>query len=181
MGRSGTGLGLAVVWNTVHDHNGKIHVESSNGGTSFHLYFPVITEQESVQDTDSKNCDITGNGEHILIIDDEPQLRDIAGSMLQSLGYKVDTVSSGELAIEFVQHSPVDLLVIDMVMEPGINGQKTYEEIIKLYPAQKAIITSGFSLSKDVKLTLKQGAEKFINKPYTLKQLGETVKEILQT
>lgn len=181
IGRSGTGLGLAVVWNTVHDHNGKIHVESSSDGTSFHLYFPVLGEHEIVQDTDSENHDITGNGEHILIIDDEPQLRDIAGSMLQSLGYKVDTVSSGELAIEFVQHSPVDLLVIDMVMEPGINGQKTYEKIIKLYPDQKAIITSGFSLSKDVKLTLTQGAEKFINKPYTLKQLGETVKEVLQT
>jgi len=179
MGRSGTGLGLAVVWNTVHDHNGKIHVESSSAGTIFHLYFPVSAEHEILQDTDPVSQDITGNGEHILIIDDEPQIRDIASSMLQSLGYKVDSVGSGELAIEFIQHGPVDLLVIDMLMEPGINGQKTYEEIIKLHPDQKAIITSGFSLSKDVKLTLKQGAEKFINKPYTLEQLGLVVKEVL--
>jgi PAS domain S-box-containing protein len=179
MGRSGTGLGLAVVWNTVHDHNGKIHVESSGEGTVFRLYFPVLGEHQILQDTGHVSRDITGNGEHILVIDDEPQLRDIAGSMLQTLGYKVDSVSSGELAIEFVRKSPVDLLVIDMLMEPGINGQKTYEEIIKIRPDQKAIITSGFSLSKDVKLTLKQGAEKFINKPYTLEQLGEAVKEIL--
>jgi PAS domain S-box-containing protein len=179
MGLSGTGLGLAVVWNTVHDHNGRITVESSSTGTSFHLYFPVVAEHEILQGIDTISNNIFGNGEHILVIDDEPQLRDIASRMLQNLNYKVDSVCSGELAFEFVKENPVDLLIIDMLMEPGINGRETYENIKNLYPDQQAIITSGFSQSEDVILSLKLGANKFINKPYTLEQLGEAVKEIL--
>ena len=179
LGRSGTGLGLAIVWNTVQDHDGAITVSSSNQGTCFTLYFPVSEEQGGELPDTSEKVNLAGHGEHILIVDDEPQLRDIASQMLQALGYKVHSVCSGELAIKFVQENPVDLIVLDMQMEPGMNGRQTYEEIIKLIPGQKAIIASGFSESDDVKAALRLGARGFMKKPYSMVQLGQGVKEAL--
>ncbi|MCI5222734.1 MAG: response regulator [Candidatus Electrothrix sp. AR4] len=122
---------------------------------------------------------MTGNRDFILVVDDEPQLRDIAGRMLQSIGYTVDSVCSGELAIKYLRDNPVDLLVIDMQMEPGMNGYETYQEIIKLYPKQKAVIASGFSNNEEVNATLELGANGFIKKPYSMEQLGWAVKEAL--
>ncbi|MBU0943522.1 MAG: response regulator [Proteobacteria bacterium] len=179
MGRSGTGLGLAVVWNTMIDHAGKIFVESSDKGTRFQLYFPVATETDVVQREKVLIEKIDGNGESILVVDDEPQLRDIAAQMLGSLGYLVDSVDSGESAVEFVKKQAVDLIVIDMLMEPGMNGRQAYEEILERYPGQRAIIASGFSESDDVQMTLQRGAGGFIKKPYSIVQLGRAVKEAL--
>lgn len=179
MGRSGTGLGLTVVWNTMTDHNGRVFAKSSDKGTSFHLYFPVTKKIKSEEFNSKKEKDITGNGEHILIVDDETQLRDIAGKMLQTLKYSVHTVSSGESAIEYVKNNKADLIVIDMLMEPGMNGRQTYEEILKLYPDQKAIIASGFSESDDVKSALRLGAGGYIKKPYSMDQLGQVINKVL--
>ena len=67
-----------------------------------------------------------------------------------SLGYNAETVSSGEEAIEHVKENPVDLIVLDMVMPKGINGRKTYEEIMKIRPGQKAIIATGYAKTKEV-------------------------------
>ena len=179
MGRSGTGLGLAVVWNTMEDHNGKVFVESSDAGTRFQLYFSVTQEQRFVQTVAESPENLRGNNEKILVVDDEPQLREIATDILANYGYQVEAVNSGEMAIDFVKSTPVDLILLDMLMEPGINGRRTYEEIIKLYPGQKAIIVSGFSESADVKAAIKQGAGGFIKKPYTMEELGLAIKKIL--
>jgi len=179
MGRNGTGLGLTVVWNTVDENDGKIFVESNEQGTCFQLYFPISKKEEIAQIEKERTEELSGNGEHILVIDDEPQLRDIASQILRALGYKINSVSSGELAVEFVKENPVDLIVVDMLMEPGMNGRQTYEKITTLYPNQKAIIVSGFSESDDVKEALQLGASGFIKKPYTMDQLGRAVKETL--
>lgn len=181
MGRSGTGLGLAVVWNTMEDHDGKIVVESGDTGTCFQLYFPTTKAAPVSSLEDDTTKELTGKSEHILVVDDEPQLRDIACQMLMSLGYKVDTVNSGEAAIDFVKKTGVDLIVLDMLMEPGLNGRETYEQIKRIRPGQKAIITSGFSESHEVRATMQLGAGGFIKKPYSLKQLGRAVKEALQS
>ena len=181
LGRSGTGLGLTVVWNTVKDHEGKIVVENSGRGTCFVLYFPVRAGgEEAVPAGDDKPEDLAGRGERILVVDDEPVLRDIAGQTLRSLGYTVDSVSSGESALEFIRENPADLIVLDMLMEPGMNGRQTYEKIIRMYPGQKAVIASGFSKSDDVKAALRLGVGGFIKKPYSVEQLGRVVKEVLQ-
>ena len=181
MGRSGTGLGLTVVWNTMEDHHGKILVVSSSTGTCFQLYFPVSNEKKTVHPTTNPAEALARKKEHILIVDDEPHLRDIASQILRRLGYTVDIVDSGEMAIEFVKKNPVDLIVMDMMMEPGLNGRQTYEEVIKLYPDQKAIIASGFSESDDVKAVLQLGASGFIKKPYSVAQLGQVVKNALSS
>jgi PAS domain S-box-containing protein len=179
LGQSGTGLGLAIVWNTVQDHNGGIFVESSEVGTCFHLYFPVSQEKGTFHAREKKKHVPAGTGEHILIVDDEPQLRDIATQILTMSGYKVDSVSSGELALNFLKDRQVDLIILDMLMEPGMNGRQTYEEILKLYPSQKAIIASGFSESDDVTAALQLGADGFIKKPYSMDLLGRSVKKAL--
>lgn len=181
LGRSGTGLGLAVVWNTMEDHAGKIFVESSGKGTCFRLYFPANEKKDDNQKENSTKEELTGNNEHILVVDDELQLRDIASQMLQVSGYMVDSVPSGELAITFLKETPVDLIVLDMLMEPGMNGYHTYKEILKLYPDQKAIVASGFSESEDVKATIQLGAGGFIKKPYSMEQLGRAVKVVLNS
>ena len=181
MGRSGTGLGLTVVWNTMKDHDGIVLVESNSKGTSFQLFFPISKEERVFSPKDNTTKKLMGENEHILVVDDEPQLRDIASQMLRSLGYKVDVVNSGELAIDFVKNNSVDLIVLDMLMEPGINGRKSYERIIKIRPGQKAIIASGFSESNEVKTALQLGAGGFIKKPYSMKQLGRAVKEALHS
>ncbi len=181
MGRSGTGLGLTVVWNTMEDHNGKVVVENAESGAVFKLYFPLSGEQDSTVAAEAYDGDIQGAGERVLVIDDEPYPRDIARQMLTSLGYIVDAVRSGEEAIEFTAETPVDILVLDMLMEPGMNGCQTYTEILKSCPDQKAVVVSGFSESDDVKRTLKLGAGGFIKKPYSMDQLGRVVKEVLGT
>ncbi len=179
MGRSGTGLGLTVVWNTMEDHGGRVVVESSNKGTRFDLYFSLCEGDDCGQaEVDLPEMNL-GNNESVLVVDDEPQLRDIATEMLRVLGYRVDCVESGELAVRFVKENPVDLLVIDMLMDPGMNGRQTYEKICKLYPGQKAVLVSGFSESDDVKATLRHGAGAFIKKPYSMAELGRAVKKVI--
>jgi PAS domain S-box-containing protein len=181
MGRSGTGLGLAVVWNTVEDHGGKIFVESSDKGTRFQLYFPVSNEGSIVQNANDVPQEYLGKNEYILVVDDEPVLRDIACQMLQKLGYTVGSVSSGELAIDFLKENAVDLLVLDMLMAPGMNGRQTYEKILTFLPDQKAIIVSGFSESDDVKAALRIGASGFMKKPYSMEQFGRMVQKALNS
>ncbi len=181
IGRSGTGLGLTVVWNTVEEHGGRILVKSSEQGTLFTLYFPISADKIKPEEEARPALLATTKGEHILIVDDEPQLRDIASQILTSLGYTVSTVASGEKAITFTKEHSVDLLMIDMLMDPGINGRRTYKRILQFKPEQKALVASGFSESDDVKATLKMGACGFIKKPYSIYQLAGAVKEALES
>ncbi len=174
MGRSGTGLGLAVVWNTVKDHGAFIRVESNESGTTFTLYFPPCHKTVTQQQTDSDIATITSEGS-VLVVDDDVQQRDIASQMLTVLGYTVKSVSSGEEAVAYCRKTAVDLLLLDMLMEPGINGLQTYQQIIEIHPRQKAIIASGFSESNSVLDAKALGVGAFIKKPYTIKQLGESV------
>lgn len=180
LGRSGTGLGLTIVWNTVHEHDGTVIVSSDSKGTVFEMYFPNSRKKANEQSQTMKLESLVGNDEFILIVDDEPQQRDIASQILESLGYRVEAVQSGGEAVEFVKEIPVDLIVLDMIMEPGMNGRRTYEEILLINPQQRAIIVSGFSEDKEVKKAQSLGALEFIKKPYTLVELGSAVKKALK-
>ena len=178
LGRSGTGLGMAVVWGTVKDHKGYIEVESSEGkGTVFKLYFP-ITRQELAEDkADLPIEEYMGNEESILVVDDVEEQREIASQMLRRLGYDVTTVSSGEEAVEYMRVNSAGLVMLDMIMDPGIDGLETYRKILELHPGQRAIIVSGFSQSDRVKETLSLGAQAYVKKPYMLEKLGLAVKK----
>ncbi len=180
MGRSGTGLGLAVVWGTVMDHHGHIDVKSDNhSGTAFNLYFPVTNDEAQ---SHAHQIDIEkyrGNGETILVVDDIEEQREIASVILTELGYAVAAAPSGEEAVEYIKKQPVDLVILDMLMPPGMDGLNTYEEILKLCPGQKTIIASGFAETDRVKEALNMGVGQFIKKPYAIQDVGLAVKKEL--
>ncbi|MBW1673882.1 MAG: PAS domain S-box protein [Deltaproteobacteria bacterium] len=138
MGRSGTGLGMAVVWGTVKDHKGYIDVQSVEGkGTTFTLYFP-ITRKEIAEDKSLVSIeDYMGKGESILVVDDVEEQREIASQILKKLGYSVTSVSRGEEAVDYMKNNSADLLILDMIMDPGIDGLDTYKKILELHPGQK--------------------------------------------
>ncbi len=180
MEKSGTGLGLTVVWNTIRDHEGEIQLHSDEHGTTISLYFPASEEKVTLpQATDTPVSQYSGNGEKILVIDDDPQLRDIALQVLASLNYTVSVAASGEEAVEYLRTRAVQLLLLDMLMPPGINGLQTYQQILAIHPKQKAIIVSGFSDSEEVDATMQMGAIAFIKKPYNIDQLARTIHETL--
>ncbi|MEX1346199.1 MAG: ATP-binding protein, partial [Desulfobacterales bacterium] len=177
MGRSGTGLGMAVVWGTVKDHRGYIDVTSTEGvGTEITLYFPVTRKVFTPQAEIPSIQKIIGNGESILVVDDVEDQRQIAAKMLEKLGYTVLTVASGEEAVEYLLDHTIDLLVLDMIMEPGIDGLETYQKIIEFRPGQKSVIASGYSESARVKEAQRLGAGTYIKKPYLLQKIGWAIK-----
>jgi CheY-like chemotaxis protein len=175
--RSGTGLGMAVVWGTIKDHNGYIDVKSREGkGTTFTLYFPVTSKDLANKNTPVSIEDYRAGGESVLVVDDVENQRNIATILLSRLGYSVTAVSSGEEAEEYMKNNKADLLVLDMIMDPGIDGLETYKRILKLHPGQKAIIVSGFSETKRVKEAQKLGAGAYVKKPYLLEKIGLAIR-----
>lgn len=180
MGRSGTGLGLAVVWNVMQDHRGYIDIKSSEKDTTFELYFPITREDIFDYDISVPFESYRGNNEKILVIDDEESQRKISCKMLEALGYQAIPVSSGERAVEYLKDHTVDLLLLDMIMDPGMNGRETYERIIQDHPGQRAIIVSGFAETDEVLKAQKSGAGKYVKKPLTIESLGLAVKMELE-
>lgn len=179
LSKTGTGLGLTVVWNVVHDHAGYIDVNCSQNSTLFEIYFPITRTEISDKTLSEPINTYKGNGESILVVDDVKSQRDITCSVIEALGYRANAVSSGENAIEYLTHHTVDLVVLDMIMDPGINGRETYEQILKIHPKQKAIIMSGFAETDDIKETRKIGAGQFIKKPFTMSTIGRAIMEEL--
>lgn len=179
MGISGTGLGLAVVWNSVQDHGGTVHVESSGEGTTFYLYFPASARKTAPKKSRSGIQELSGSGETVLVVDDESLQLDIADRMLKLLGYRPVCIGSGENAVAYLKEHCIDLILLDMMMDPGINGRQTFEQILRFHPGQKAVIASGFSESEDVKATLQMGARRYLKKPYSLEQLGRAIKDAM--
>jgi len=180
MGRSGTGLGLAVIWGTVKDHLGYINVESQEGkGTTFTLYFPVAREEISLEQLPISADEYMGNGESILVVDDVKEQRELAGTMLNKLNYNVASVSSGEEAVEYLKQNAVNLIVLDMIMNPGMDGLDTYAKILEIHPNQRAIIVSGFSETDRVSRAQTLGAGTYVKKPYVLENLGLAVRKEL--
>lgn len=181
MGQSGTGLGLTIVKNTVQDHDGDIVLQSDNRGTSFSLYLPATRETVGYTIAKGNNSCLQGNGEYILVVDDETLQQDIACQLLTSLGYRTKSCVSGEEAVSLIQEEAFDLILLDMLMEPGINGRQCFEKMRTHNKAIKAIIVSGFSESNEATQALEEGVSFFIRKPYTLQQLGTAVNKVLKS
>jgi CheY-like chemotaxis protein len=180
MGRSGTGLGMAVVWGTVKDHNGFIDARSVEGrGTVFDLYFPITRQDVGKEAQETPMDRYRGAGESVLVVDDIKEQRDLATFMLKRLGYRVDTVASGAEAVKYIRETPVDILVLDMILESEMDGLETYRQILAIAPNQKTIIASGFSESERVLEAQRLGAGRYIRKPYRMEQIGMALREEL--
>jgi two-component system cell cycle sensor histidine kinase/response regulator CckA len=181
MGRSGTGLGMAIVWGTVKDHGGFVDVRSEPGkGTTVTLLLPATRAHVRGAPARLALGDYLGHGESVLVVDDVPTQRALCTAILTRLGYTASAVASGEEAVEHIRRQAVDLLILDMIMEPGIDGLETYGRIVALRPGQRAIIASGFAETHQVERAQALGAGTYIRKPYTIEKLAVAVKEELQ-
>ena len=179
MGRSGTGLGMSVVWGTVKDHGGFIDIITEEGtGTRFILYFPATRLEKEISESVHID-DYLGKGESILVVDDVEEQRGLAARMMQRLGYKVDSAASGEEAVALIKKKTYDLLILDMIMPPGMDGLETYREILKTNSNQRAVIASGYSETERVREMQRMGAGGYVKKPYTLEKIGVAVRSEL--
>jgi signal transduction histidine kinase len=180
MGRSGTGLGMAVVWGTVKDHRGYVDVQSQPGkGTTVSIYLPASRLEPQPAPAPTLLADLRGRGEAILVVDDVEEQREIAGRMLEKLGYSVTCATSGEEALGHIRNRVFDLVLLDMIMEPGMDGLESYRRMLTVRPGQKALIASGFSESERVLEAERLGAGGYLKKPYLLEQLGAAVHSVL--
>lgn len=180
MGRSGTGLGMAIVWATIQDHKGYIDLESEPGqGTTVRIYLPSTQEALVRPPAMPVIENLMGTGETILVIDDEPEHREIAGKMLNRLGYRVVAVGSAQDALAQMTKRPPDLVVLDMILGEDIDGLSVYRQILSMRPAQKAVITSGYAESDRVRRALELGAGACIKKPYAIRDIAAAVKSEL--
>jgi two-component system cell cycle sensor histidine kinase/response regulator CckA len=180
MGRSGTGLGMAVVWGTVEDHQGYIEVRSTYGeGTTVTVYLPGTRQTRAVKASHLRLDQYRGHGETVLVVDDIQEQREIAGRILEQLSYVPRVAASGEEAVEFLRKERADLVILDMIMDPGIDGLETYRRILQIHPGQRAIIASGFAETDRVRIMQELGAGSYIRKPYTVETLGVAIRSEL--
>lgn len=174
MGKSGSGLGLAVVYGVIQDLNGRIDVQSATGsGACFDLYFPCLR----VRAAPATPSLPTARGEQrILVVDDAPEQREVSKVVLSTLGYSVETAENGHRALERLAKESFDLILLDMIMEVDFDGLDTYREIIRLHPGQKCIIASGFAESDRIKEARRLGVGGFLAKPYSMSAIGTAVR-----
>jgi DNA-binding NtrC family response regulator len=123
--------------------------------------------------------DYLGKGESILVVDDAKEQRDLAKQMMQRLGYDAHTAASGEEAVELIKNRPYDVLLLDMIMPPGMDGLETYKQIVTIAPDQKVVIASGYAETERVRKAQRMGAGSYIKKPFTLEKIGLAVRDEL--
>ena len=171
---------MAVVWGTVKDHSGYINLESTrNKGSCFTIYLPATDREAFISDSPIDMETLRGRGETVLIVDDIAQQRDLAKKMLTYLGYDATVAVSGEQAVAAIRDRSFDLLLLDMIMEPGMDGLETYRKILELRPGQRAIIVSGYSETERVKEAQRLGAGTYLKKPYTVEVVAVAVRKEL--
>lgn len=166
--RRGTGLGLSVVHALVKDHGGYIDcTTSSEEGTCFTVYLPPAGSKSRVSVSDS-SC--TGS-ERVLVVDDEPEQRNIIKKTLERYGYSVRCAQSGEMAVKLADEFAPDILVLDMMMKPGIDGAETYRIVREHIPDMKAIVVSGYADSYSIERARSEGIEFILRKPVSPSKL----------
>jgi signal transduction histidine kinase/CheY-like chemotaxis protein/HAMP domain-containing protein len=179
----GTGLGLATVYGIVKRHGGWIEVVSTLGsGTSFAIFFPACTEPVQAKAPDKALAPETPRGkETLLVVEDEPVLREMAHVILEDCGYKILEAASGRKAIEMWNQHPgaIDLLLTDMVMPEGISGMDLAQRLQTSNPKLKIVFASGYSMDDLDASFLRQGHATFLQKPYTHATLAKAVRDCL--
>ncbi|MEA3415151.1 MAG: PAS domain S-box protein [Thermodesulfobacteriota bacterium] len=179
----GTGLGLAMVYGIVKNHNGHVYCESMPGqGTTIKIYLPVVKEEKISQNADhTLEQEVIGGTETILLVDDEEAILEVGKGFLEHSGYTIITAESGEKVIEIVSKvhtfSP-DLVILDLNM-PGMGGYKCLQELLKIDSGINVLVTSGYSSQVDEKTLRETGARGFIAKPYQMKAMLKMVRGIL--
>ncbi len=179
MGKSGSGLGLSIVWNIVQEHNGWVELKDNKPGAVFEIYLPATKDETCAITTSPQKALTKGDGETILIIDDQAEQNEILEESLSNLGYQTHSVTSGEKGLEFLKSQPVDLILLDMIMGDGLNGRETLEVIREDNPKQKTIIISGYAKRDEIEKTRALGVSFFLEKPITISNLSNSIRSSL--
>ncbi len=169
----GRGLGMASVYGIVKNHDGWIAVDSKPfEGTAVHIFLPAV-RGETPAEKPTRAVNMTNSGT-ILVIEDEEMVLDVTCSMLQSLGYRVLAARSGEEALRFAERhdGQIDLVLLDIIL-PDMGGKDIYPRLMALRPNLPVIVCSGYALGGPAQEILEQGAQGFIQKPYTMAALSE--------
>ena len=181
MGKSGTGLGLSIVWNIIQEHRGWIEIKDNKPGAIFEIYLPATHQLVCSREENHTMDFLQGNGETILLIDDQIEQNEIMEKVLQKIGYTTYSATSGEAGIAFLESHPVDLVLLDMMMGDGLNGRETLERILQINPHQKAIIISGYAKSDEITKVKDLGISDFIEKPVTISKIGSAIRKSLNS
>jgi PAS domain S-box-containing protein len=176
----GTGLGLASVYGIIKGHGGYIDVESEKGyGTTFKIYLPASVKkvQEGVK---TAGLIMKGTGT-VLLVDDEEEVLNVGDGFLKAMGYQVITAHDGKEATEVYRkhQESIDLVVLDIVM-PVMGGSEVFDRLKKINPDIKVLLSSGYSIDGEATKILERGASGFIQKPFNIKQLSQSIYEILK-
>ncbi len=176
----GTGLGLAMVYGAVQQNEGHIEVDSEPGrGTTFKIYLPRVTA-EAQEMTCPVEEDLPAGTETVLVVEDEPMVRNLAVKVLQRQGYRVFAFANGAEALRAVRQmsEPVHLLMTDVVM-PGMNGKELAQTIRELRPEIKVLYASGYTENAIAHHGVLEEGIEFIGKPYAPQTLAVKVREVL--
>ena len=177
----GTGLGLAMAYGIIKNHQGHITCQSCPGkGTTFRIFLPSIDSVIKPETKTPENPIEKGQGETILVVDDEPYLRSLVYEMLTGNGYRVLAAANGEEAVAmYLRKAPsISLVLLDLIM-PGMGGKRCMEEILKHDPNAKVLISSGYTMDNPDEDEVLIRARGFIPKPYNFRDMMERIKELL--
>jgi len=176
----GTGLGLAMVYGIVKNHNGYIDVESEPGkGSTFRFCLPA--SGKDIARVRLETAEMARGAGTVLLVDDEPAVLTVSKAMIESLGYAVHAVRNGGEAISLYgeKKDSIDLIVLDMIM-PGLSGSETFDRIRELNPEARVILSSGYSLNEQARSIMEKGCRGFVQKPFTIADISRKLREILQ-
>jgi len=175
----GTGLGLASAYGIVKNHNGIITVYSELGhGTTFNVYLPLSDKDVHIEPP--VESDIKRGSERILLVDDEEIIIEVGQALLENLGYRVIVARGGAQAVEVVKslHGQIDLVILDLIM-PGMDGNQTFDSIQQIQPGMPVILSSGYSINGQARDLLSRGCKGFIQKPFSITELSQTIRKML--
>jgi two-component system cell cycle sensor histidine kinase/response regulator CckA len=180
MGR-GTGLGLASTYGIIKNHGGFIDVVSKKGkGTTFNIYLPASDKE--IPKKRERPSEILRGTESVLLVDDEEMIIEVGQEILREMGYKVFSARTGQEAVELYAKNKgqIDMVILDMIM-PGMGGGETFDRIKEMHPEAKVLLSSGYSVEGQASEILARGCNGFIQKPFSVKKLSQTIREVLDS